>query len=75
MSSLELINPGDELETRSLADRMRPESLEEFTRLLSPHGRDLTTGNEVSARFETESIMSREEVAAAKSRNLALEVA
>ena len=43
--------------------------------LLSLKGCDLTTGNEVSARFETESVMSREEVEAAKSRNLALEVA
>ncbi len=43
--------------------------------LLNLQGRDITTGNEISARFETSSIMSREEVETAKSRNLMLQVA
>ncbi len=43
--------------------------------LLELKGRDLTTGNEVEARFETESIMSQEEIEAAKGRNLAMKVA
>ncbi len=42
--------------------------------LLSLRGRDVESGNEVDARFETESVMSREEVEVAKSRNLALDV-
>jgi molecular chaperone DnaK len=43
--------------------------------LLSIKGRDLTTNREIDAQFKTESIMSREEVEAAKSRNLSLQVA
>ena len=43
--------------------------------LLTVKGRDLTTGREIDAQFKTESIMSREEVEAAKSRNLSLQVA
>jgi molecular chaperone DnaK len=43
--------------------------------LLTLKGRDLTNGREVDAHFKTESIMTREEVEAAKSRNLALQVA
>jgi len=43
--------------------------------LLKVHGRDLTTGKEIDAQFLTQSIMSREEEEAAKSRNLALRVA
>jgi molecular chaperone DnaK (HSP70) len=43
--------------------------------LLTVKGRDLTTGREIDAHFKTESIMSHEEVAAAKSRNLSLQVA
>ncbi len=43
--------------------------------LLQLQGRDLTNGGEIDARFETESIMSREEVEVAKSRNLAFDVA
>jgi molecular chaperone DnaK len=43
--------------------------------LLHLHGRDLTTGGEVKAEFKTDSIMTREEVEASKSRNLALKVA
>jgi molecular chaperone DnaK len=43
--------------------------------LLKVHGRDLTTGREIDAKFQTQSIMSREEEDAAKSRNLALRVA
>jgi len=43
--------------------------------LLSLKGRDLTTGREIDTQFKTESIMSREEVEAAKSRNLGLQVA
>lgn len=43
--------------------------------LLHVRGRDLTTGREMKAEFRTESIMSREEVEAAKSRNLSLRVA
>ena len=43
--------------------------------LLKLHGRDLTTGKEIDAQFQTQSIMSREEEEAARSRNLALRVA
>ncbi len=43
--------------------------------LLQVHGLDLTTGREIHADFKTDSIMSHEEVAAAKSRNLSLRVA
>jgi molecular chaperone DnaK len=43
--------------------------------LLSLKGRDLTTGREIDAQFKTESIMTREEVEAAMSRNLSLQVA
>jgi molecular chaperone DnaK len=43
--------------------------------LLKVHGRDLTTGKEIDAKFQTQSIMSREEEDAARSRNLALRVA
>jgi molecular chaperone DnaK len=43
--------------------------------LLSVKGRDLTNGREIDAHFRTESIMSREEVDAAKSRNLSLQIA
>ena len=43
--------------------------------LLTVKGRDLTTGREIAAQFKTESIMSREEEEAAKSRNLSLQVA
>jgi molecular chaperone DnaK (HSP70) len=43
--------------------------------LLTVKGRDLTTGHEIDALFKTESIMSHEEVEAAKSRNLSLQVA
>jgi len=43
--------------------------------LLSVHGHEQTTGREVHAEFKTESIMSREEVEEAKSRNLSLRVA
>ena len=43
--------------------------------LLSLHGREQTTGREIHAEFKTESIMSREEVEDAKSRNLSLRVA
>jgi molecular chaperone DnaK (HSP70) len=43
--------------------------------LLTVKGRDLTTGGKIDADFKTESIMSREEVEAAKSRNLSLQVA
>lgn len=42
--------------------------------LLKLHGRDLTTSNEIDAEFKTKSILSREEVSAAKSRNLAFNV-
>jgi molecular chaperone DnaK len=38
-------------------------------------GKDLTTNNEIEARFVTDGILSREEVAASTSRNLALNVA
>jgi molecular chaperone DnaK (HSP70) len=42
---------------------------------LSLHGRDLTTGNEIQANFETKgAIMSKEEVAEARSRALAMNV-
>ncbi len=43
--------------------------------LLKVHGRDLTTGGEIDAKFETKSIMSREEVEVSKSHNLSLKVA
>jgi molecular chaperone DnaK len=43
--------------------------------LLKVHGRDLTTGKEIDATFKTQSILSREEVEAARSHNLALQVA
>jgi molecular chaperone DnaK (HSP70) len=43
--------------------------------LLSLHGLERTTGKEINAEFKTESIMSREEVEEAKSRNLSLRVA
>ena len=43
--------------------------------LLSLHGTEQTTGREIKADFKTESIMSREEVEEAKSRNLSLRVA
>jgi molecular chaperone DnaK (HSP70) len=43
--------------------------------LLHVYGKDLTTGRDINAEFRTESIMSREEVEAAKSRNLSLRVA
>lgn len=43
--------------------------------LLVVKGRDLTTGRAIDAQFKTESIMSKEEVEAAKSRNLSLQVA
>lgn len=43
--------------------------------LLKVHGRDLTTGREIGAQFKTESIMTKEEVEAAKSRNLSQKVA
>jgi molecular chaperone DnaK len=43
--------------------------------LLSLHGRERSTGREISAEFKTESIMGREEVEEAKSRNLSLRVA
>jgi len=42
--------------------------------LLHLTGRDLTTDQEVQARFETDSVMSTEEVEASRSRNLALQV-
>jgi molecular chaperone DnaK len=42
--------------------------------LLSVKGRDLTTGRQIDAQFKTESIMSHEEVEAARSRNLSLQV-
>ncbi len=43
--------------------------------LLQVHGWDLTTKREIKARFETDSIMSREEVEVAKGRNLSMRVA
>jgi molecular chaperone DnaK len=43
--------------------------------LLQLHARDLTTGGKIDAKFETQAILSREEVQAAKRRNLALRVA
>ncbi len=43
--------------------------------LLSLTGRDLTTSGKVDAQFKTESIMSREEVEEAKTRNMSLKVA
>jgi molecular chaperone DnaK len=43
--------------------------------LLMVHGKDLTGGTKVDAKFETAAILSQEEVAVAKSRNLALNVA
>jgi len=42
--------------------------------LLRLRGEDLTTGGEIAAEFRTDSIMSREEVEEARSRNLALAV-
>lgn len=42
---------------------------------LKLHGKDLTTGRTVETEFETDAIMSREEVEAARSRNLAIQVA
>jgi molecular chaperone DnaK (HSP70) len=42
--------------------------------LLRLHGRDLTTHREVDALFETEAILSREEVEEARSRNLTISV-
>jgi molecular chaperone DnaK len=42
--------------------------------LLQMHSSDLTTGREVDVKFETAAIMSREEVAAAKDRNLRVAV-
>ena len=43
--------------------------------LLTVKGRDLTTGGKIDTEFKTESIMTKEEVEAAKSRNLAQQVA
>jgi molecular chaperone DnaK (HSP70) len=43
--------------------------------LLHVHGLDLTTGRAMKTEYRTESIMSNEEVEAAKSRNLSLRVA
>ena len=43
--------------------------------LLKLHGRDLTTGKEIGAQFQTQSILSREEVEAARSRNQSKRVA
>lgn len=43
--------------------------------LLSLHGRERSTGKEISAEFKTEAIMSREEVEEAKARNQGLKVA
>ena len=43
--------------------------------LLQLHARDLTTGRSIDADFKTEAILTREEVEAAKSRNLAIRVA
>ena len=43
--------------------------------LLKLHGRDLTTGGEIDAKFETEAIMSREEVEEAKGHNIKMKVA
>jgi molecular chaperone DnaK len=43
--------------------------------LLTVHGRDLTTGNEIQAGFKTESIMSREELEASTARNRQIKVA
>jgi molecular chaperone DnaK len=43
--------------------------------LLSLHGRERSTGKEIQAEFKTESIMGREEVEEAKSRNMSLKVA
>lgn len=42
--------------------------------LLKLYGRDLTTHREVEAEFQTEAILSREEVAESRSRNLAIAV-
>ncbi len=43
--------------------------------LLKMHGRDLTTGREIDAEFKTDSIMTGEQLEAAKSRNLRMQVA
>jgi molecular chaperone DnaK len=43
--------------------------------LLKLHGRDLTAGKEIDAQFQTQSILSREEVEASKSRNQTKRVA
>lgn len=43
--------------------------------LLKLYGRDLTTGGEIDAQFETKSIMSSKEVEESKSRNLTMKVA
>jgi molecular chaperone DnaK len=43
--------------------------------LLSLHGQERSTGKEIQAEFRTESIMGKEEVEEAKSRNLSLRVA
>ena len=43
--------------------------------LLKLHGRDLTTGREIDAQFQTQSILSREEVEASRSRNQSKRVA
>jgi molecular chaperone DnaK len=42
---------------------------------LTVHGRDLTTGRVIRADYRTESVMSREEIDAARTRNLQLQVA
>jgi len=42
--------------------------------LLSIHGRDLTTDNEMDAEFKTESILSREELEEKKEHNLGINV-
>jgi molecular chaperone DnaK (HSP70) len=42
--------------------------------LLELRGKDLTTGGEVDATFETKGLMTREELAASTSRNLAMKV-
>ncbi len=43
--------------------------------LLELKGRELEGGSEVEARFETEAVMSHEEIEAARGRNLSMEVA
>jgi molecular chaperone DnaK (HSP70) len=42
---------------------------------LKLHGKDLTTGRTVESEFKTDAILSREEVEAAKRRNLGIKVA